>query len=273
MRKWLTDRKDYWQPSSKEFRALLVSIFFLILGFVTILIFRGLLKLQQDAVLVAILLVPVLIYLILSGKLLEINAGGVKAKFNATAEESVFSKDEFNKKPIEARGIEIAGKGSPEQLQEFLESISNAMFITLTVKLGKGQNYYQANALLHYLRELSHYQSYIFLVILDQNDKVFAYLTSWHAMRILQRETLSDQVSLGDIDRFVTAINLGQEIVLLGYELVTQTVKTTDTNIFALEKMTELNMDAIIVTNEDGKLKGVVERAQVLSKLILALTK
>lgn len=52
MRKWLMERKDYWLPSSKAFKALAVSIIFLILGFLTIWIFKSFLKLQQDAVLV-----------------------------------------------------------------------------------------------------------------------------------------------------------------------------------------------------------------------------
>lgn len=271
MRKWLTDRKDYWQLSAGEVRALLISIIFLILGFLIIWIFRSLLKLQQDAVLIAILLVPVLIYLILSGKVLEINAGGVSAKFKVAADEPVFSKDKFGANSIEARGIEITEKLNPRELPRILQSMGNSMFITLTVKIGKGQNFYRAGAIWEYLHELANLQPFIFLVILDSNDKVFAYLTNWHAIRILERERPYDEEFPQDKDRFVNAINLGRENVLQGYGLITITLKTTDTNIFALEKMTELNMDALIVTDEDGKLKGVVERGQILSKLLLSL--
>ena len=121
MRKWLAERKDYWQPSSKEFRAFVVSIIFLILGFFTILTFRGLLKLQQDAVLVAILLVPVLIYLILSGKLLEINAGGVSAKFNDVAQKHLFDKDGINI-PLEIEPVLLDEKRDLAELPYMLKT-------------------------------------------------------------------------------------------------------------------------------------------------------
>ena len=275
-KKWLIEQKEFWQPSPGGCRAFLVSIIFLALGFSTILIFQKLLKLQQDAVLVAILLVPVVIYLILSGKLLEFKAGGISAKFNATAKEPV-SKGEINAKPLEVQQVAVIEKGTIADLQRYLKSISNTMYIVLTVTFGKGPNYYSADALLKYLRTFSQYRDYILLAILDQNGKVYAYLTSQRAMQIIEKEMPEDQVprqvtSL-DKNRFVRAINEGKKTVLSGYELVKTTLRATDTNISALNQMTRLNMDALIVTDENGKLKGVVEREQVLSRLLLAMTK
>lgn len=208
----------------------------------------------------------------MSGKLLEINAGGVSAKFNATAEESVFSKDEFNARPLEVKKIEVTRKGGFDELTEAIQSNSTSTFIVLTVMLRK-ERYYYANILLEYLKRLSKFQDYLFFVILDQDNKVFAYLTSRKAILILEREMQLNEALPQDRDRFVTALNKGLKDVLRGYELVTTTVKASDTNIFALEKMTELNIDALIVTDENDKLKGVVERVQLLSKLLLAIAK
>lgn len=44
------------------------------------------------------------------------------------------------------------------------------------------------------------------------------------------------------------------------------------TNGEALRKMVESNLDLIVVVDENNRLKGVLEREQVLSKMVLTLT-
>ena len=88
---WVSSRNEEWQSIPGGCRALFVSFLFLAFGLLTLWIMRSMLLMQQDAVLVAILLVPVIVYLILSGKLLEINAGGVSAKFNDAAQRPLFN--------------------------------------------------------------------------------------------------------------------------------------------------------------------------------------
>jgi len=266
--KWLTKRKEYWQPSPSGFKALFISIVFLLLGLLTLWFMRSILNMQQDAVLVAILLVPVLIFLILSGKLLEINAGGVSAKFSNAAQKPFLNEGEINTVPMEEEQIARVMKQGLEYLQTWLQSINGSRYIVLTVTLGNMM--YRDLALLDYLRALSQYRALTFLVILEQNQEIFAYTTGWQAIQILE---LHRRGNLPLHDDFVMAISEGRKDVLLRYGLVQETVKTTETNISILQKMTDLNIDVLIVTDEHRKLKGVVERTQILSKLILALTK
>ena len=63
------DQKESMQKS-KEARAIGVSLLFLILGFAVIWIIKVVLKIEGDAVYVSLLFVPILIYLIISGKLI-----------------------------------------------------------------------------------------------------------------------------------------------------------------------------------------------------------
>jgi hypothetical protein len=55
--------------------------------------------------------------------------------------------------------------------------------------------------------------------------------------------------------------------------VVTRTLSASVTNQEALREMMRLNLDALVVEDDQGRVKGVVERGQLLAKLLLALTK
>src|SRR5947207_695642 len=184
--RWISGKNEDWQSLPGGCRALLVSFLFLILGFLTIWIFKGFLKLQQDVVLVAILLVPVLIYLILSGKLLEFNAGGISAKFNDAAQKPLVDKDGINKIPLEIEPVSVDEKGDifslPEKLREKAKKLQKMdkekkpECLILTVTLGL-HLYYTNKALLSYLQGLSRFRNFTFLVILREDESVYAYIS------------------------------------------------------------------------------------------------
>src|SRR5438270_4927219 len=132
-----------------------------------------------------------------------------------------------------------------------LQNVGNSMYLVLTVTLGKAG--YDTGELLNYLRALSQHRNFKFLVILREDEEVFAYISGWRAMQILDMELRS---SPGSQDSFVIAINQRQTKKLMSYGLVKKTLGTKDTNIDALKMMTEMKMDAFIVTDDDGKLKG-----------------
>ncbi len=274
---WVSSGNEEWQSLPGGCRALFVSFLFLAFGLLTLWIMRSMLNIQQDAVLVAILLVPVIIYLILSGKLLEISAGGVSAKFNDTAQKPLFSEDEMNAMAMEEEQVAIIMKKGLAKLQEQLHLASSSRYIVLTVVLGNplipGKSPYNSSDLHAYLKALSQYRNFTFLAILEPNGKVYGYKMGWQAIQIIELEKEMTNPNIPDDSSFVTAINQGQKDELQRYGLIETTVKTTDTYISVLKKMTTLKIDILIVTDEDGIIKNVIEREQVLSKLILALTK
>jgi predicted transcriptional regulator len=60
---------------------------------------------------------------------------------------------------------------------------------------------------------------------------------------------------------------------LLNYPgVIRDTIPPDSTNAQALRKMVASNVDIIAVVDEKDRLKGVIEREQVLSKMVLALT-
>ncbi|SRR5579875_132622 len=279
--KWQAKQKEYWQLSPKEFRAFLASIIFLILGFLTILIFKGLFKVQQDAVLIAFLLVPVLIYLILAGKLLEINAGGVSAKFNDVAQKPLFEKDGINI-PIEIEPVVANQKERSIDLPALLDGIygnnkndiaNSRKSLVLTVRF---RQFYVNKVLLRYLQGLSQFRKFLFLVILREDNEIFGYIEAWRALQIIQlqvnekpEEGEEIEYDLNRSDRenpvnFAQAVNCGMTEELTKYGIIKETARPTDKTLDVLETMTRLNIDAILVADEERKLKGVVERKQIL---------
>jgi predicted transcriptional regulator len=92
------------------------------------------------------------------------------------------------------------------------------------------------------------------------------YILSWAFRNILNTPSMGQE--------FVRVINEGILQKLLSYPGIVQTTITTSTtNAEALRQMAEKNIGALVVTDKNNRLKGVTEREQVLSKLMLALVK
>ncbi len=238
--------------------------------------------------LIAILLVPVLIYLILSGKLLQLDAGGVSAKFNNAAQKPLIDKDGINNIPLEIEPVtpdEKMGEGElpallrkkAEKLQQMdIERRSGSLIVTVRL-----HSYYDDRALLYYLQGLSRFRNFTYLVIFDEGQEVFAYTSAWCAIQILQLELeLKDEQENSYMMQryreifgrgFVEAIKEGNTEALSRYALSRVRVRSADKTLDVLKMMTELNMNELIVTDENDRLKGIVQREQVLSRFILAV--
>jgi hypothetical protein len=266
-KQWMRWLKSWPQ----EMRAFGASIIFLLIGLLALLMAKFALKIDQDAVLVTILLVPVLIYLILSGQLKEIRGpGGLGAIFNDAAHRPSLEIRQQDSEWMDVADMVALARGDPDSLalNKKLYELSRARrHIVLTVTLGNKQEYYDPDSMANYLKMLLEYRSFRFLVILDESKEVFAYISGWRAIKFINFEK---KIS-GQDSPFVTAINRRDKDGLRRYELIEETVKITDSNENILEKMMKSRLDALIVTYPDGRLKGVVRREQVLSELMLAL--
>jgi CBS domain-containing protein len=246
----------------RQTAAFVVSILFLALGFSALWLLKSMLSMQQDAVLVAMLITPILIYLIMTGRLREISAGGVKAILGEAADEQL---SESNTESITAEKVHqimAEGGGGMPKLQEEVMEIDDSMLLALTVTCNKTE-LYDAATLLKYLKVLSKYPNFEFLVILRQDKKVIAYMSDSQAQKALETEP----------QEFVQAINDGDDRQLQRYGAITVLAKQTETYLNVLQKMTDHNMKAIVVVDKNKTLQGVIDREQVLSRLLLAMAR
>jgi CBS domain-containing protein len=253
-----------WASGIQEVRAIMASILFLALGFVAIWVTSNVLVIEGDAVYVSLLFAPILVYVILSGRLKEIRApGGLEAKFADAAERVVDPAAATIEAAMEPNEMAILAKATLSELKRALPRIDESKPITLTITLDSRMHYDQW-ALLEYVRTLSQFRSFKFVVILDREGRFVAYMPSWAMRQIVERDALGSE--------FVEALNQDRVNELRRYPgVVTQTISTSATNIEAIQEMTNQNLEALVVVDDDRRLRGVVEREQVLSKLLLAL--
>lgn len=248
----------------RERRAIIFSSLFLILGLFVVWFTTMVLKVEGDAVLVSLLLAPVLVYVILSGRIKELRApGGLAITFAATATESVTAVSE-TVQPSE-EDMQIVAKEGVQALERKREKLNEAQPIVMTMVLGRGR-YYNREDTLRYIDVLSQFRSFRFVVFVDDSGRFVAYTPVSSFKGILRVPELGEH--------FIYAVNEGQMQDLFRFPgVVRETISTQSTNAEALREMTRQNLEALVVIDENRHLTGVVERKQVLSRMMLALTK
>jgi len=248
------------QALTKEVTGILIAILFLALGFLAVWGMHAMLLTAGDAVFVSLLLVPFIAYVILTGRVSEIKApGGLEAKFVDMAKRPVMElaaqRVEFVKEDLKA--IPKSGPDEIERLER-LADVSKRIILTLTL----GQGHYNKQDAVLYIERFLRYHNFGHVVFLNGKGKFVAFIAPWVMYRILAED---------QGDRFIDLINRG-DVELLGFPgVMTNTISTRATNMDALREMAEHNLDAILVLDDAREVKGVIEREQVLSKLMVGM--
>ncbi len=246
----------------KEIRHVLLSLFFLAPGLFVIWIANSHLGIKGDAVFVSVLVLPVLIYLIVSGRLKEFKGpGGLEAKFAETATETVNPAYESVEPSTEE--MQVAAKEGFRALQKRKQDLDESRPIAMTMVLGK-QGYYSRDAVLAYIESLSQYRNFKFVVFLDDKSRFVAYMPFWAVRSLLQTAGGED---------FISTINEGRLMDLFKVPgIIKDPIFVDETNAQALKKMMDQNLEALVVVDKNKALKGIVERDYILSAMILSLT-
>jgi len=198
-----------------------------------------------------VMLLPVVVYFIASGNLTELGAFGFAAKFAKTAKEPV------SPEMISYDDTQIVGLRKLVAAQEIDQSRPGVMKMTIGRKVP-----YTPDDLNLYLDALSRLRSFKLVVFLDNDKQVVAYMEDW---------VFKEQVEL-HAEEFLDVINSDQKKGLEDYPGVAKkTISTNSTNIQALRAMREQNLETLVIVDEQKILRGVVERVQVLSSIMLSL--
>jgi CBS domain-containing protein len=250
----------------KESRAIFIALFFLMLGIAIIIILKLLLKVTSDSITIALLILPLLVYLISSGRISEFKGpGGIEAKFSKTASEHVMIASENIEPSIEE--MNAVEKESLQVLEKKRTEIRENEPIIMLMSLGE-QDYYNREATLKYIEVLSQFRNFKFVVFRDKSKEVVGYMPVWAVKGLLSNPELGHY--------FIQVINQDNRPEFLRFPGIIKrkdavTVKTT--NAEALKAMETQNLEALVVVDDKGKLKGIVEREKILSKMMLSLIK
>jgi hypothetical protein len=242
----------------KDVRAAFISIIFVVLGFAVIYLSKRIIDVDSELVIICLLLLPVIIYSICSGRLGEFKVGDVEAKFaslNEQAKDSITS--ELNSEQVSINEVEMQLVNDDNDLK----SVDKTKNVVLTITLGSS---YELPACRHYVKSLlSRYINFKFVVFLDEEERFIAYTTSRAILQLLESDRGNE---------FVEAINNKRKSQLLKCPgVVKERVLVTETNLGALRKMVQKNLEAIVVTEDDDIVAGLVERGHLTSKLLLEL--
>jgi hypothetical protein len=155
------------------------------------------LKIGDSATFIALLLTPLLIYGILSGKVQEFSApGGWGAKFREVAESKVTPATELIH-PIEP---EIVAKGSVTALASTVQRLPRNKPTALSLQLGRTD--YSASATDQYIEALTRVDSDLTVLIVDRDGKFVAMAEAETLLRYLRDSTQGDRLigAIGSAD-------------------------------------------------------------------------
>ena len=248
----------------KEKKAIVISLLFLFLGFGLLWLAKSILKMEGETVFISLLFIPIIIYVITSGKLEQLKGpGGLEAKFAKTADEKIIIQSDKVIASVEE--MQIVKKESIEVLEIKKKEINENQPIVMIMEIGKS-DYYKRKDVISYIEFLSQFRNFKFIVFIDDQKKFAAFMPFWSLKGLLSKNNIGDE--------FIDLINEGHKSDLLRYPgIVIDTIRINYTNAQALKEMTKQNLEALVVTDEANMLKGVVEREQVLSRMMLSLTK
>jgi CBS domain-containing protein len=221
-----------------------------------------------DTVLVFLLVMPILIYAIISGILKEFRGpGGWGASFNSIATTSVSdtSSDTLahSQVSVDDDTVQILPPGGTETHQVETPELDETRPIVITVTFGKGG--YTVADLHDYVEKYYRYRSFELVVFLTSGKQFVAFMPAWAAKQILndpkRKSAFVEAINEGDSDKLYTCPGV-----------VSKAISTKSTNAEALREMIERNSRFLVITDEKDRLKGIVEREQVIGKMVLALT-
>ena len=250
-----------------ELSPLLMSLLFVGLGLVLLWAARYWINdpatAMGDAVFVALLVMPILIYAIISGRLTEFRGpGGLGATFNNVVTTSVSETVEQDLVSVDQQGVQLVEKGDLSGLNNKIRDLNGVTPVVLTLIFGGG--HYTLEALQKYMEALSRSRNFKLVVFLTVDKGFLAYMPSWAAKTVL------DTPSMGE--EFVRVINDGDPKLYQYPSVVRKAISTRSTHAEALREMIDRNVEAMVVTDETNHLQGIAEREQILSRMMLALT-
>jgi hypothetical protein len=223
----------------------------------------------EGPVLIALMLLPLSVYFVTSGKLTELKVlGAASAKFlrktEETAKETVRSVSESTLIAYDDPHIVTREGGVRKLLASKGRENPQSRPVVMTMTIGPKVDYNVADVK-RYLDVLLQLRSSKLVVFLDINKQVVAYVETWRLKELFEQDELAGE--------FVRLINSGetQSVIDFNKGIATKTISMTSTNFEALREMQEQNLEALVVVNEQKILRGVVEREQVLASIILSL--
>ncbi len=261
-----SERNDTSRPllSERDVLAAAGAVLFAALGFAAIYVVAKVADVKDGAVLAVVLVVPALLYLMLSGRVNEFKGpGGLELRLSAAASQTI---------PVhgaDSRGSALAYEelravetGRRESFLKRIQDITPTEPVILTLTLGSDSINGEAAA--NYARGLTQFPRFRFVAVLDSAGHLISYMDERAFRHMVEADVLDAQQLLNNIEQS----NVGE--IRRSAGMIFDTV-APDTNIAdALREMERLRLNALLVADH-GQVKGIVERDRLANALLLSL--
>ena len=232
---------------------------------------------------VVLALVPVALWLFLTGKVQEFGFGEVKIVAAIKVASKTPIDDQVSKfLPVDA--VPLMEKGGVGEIARAVQTKAQAISFHL------GRSYYSGSAIRAYLDELTQYPYLRYIVLNNQNDTLFGVVDARQLAEILRSERLQrpsstpgapmpgEQAQLGirpeprltsdNLAKWIKEPNVEELKTLPGFIAAKDALDSNTKRQKALEQMNTLNVQTIPVVDENKKFKGVVDRSKLTASIL-----
>ena len=232
----------------------------------TILFYR--LEIKDSAIIIALIIAPLLIYGIASGKILELSApGGWSAKFQEATKQKVGTAAT----PIaeDMKELLAVPKADIGRLRQIVSTLPKGKPIALILFFGR-QAYQQLDIVRTYLDELRAVDPNTIVILVDNNTGRFVSMIEGDKfLQLLVDEQLRliDAINNGQIS-YLRQINTERQAAVFIFRKLTKKATNAD----ALREMKELDLKAMIVVDDNDKPTSIVTREDIITHIFEELT-
>jgi hypothetical protein len=232
---------------------------FVVAGVLLVWFTKAVIGVSGDAVLVAELVLPAVVFLVLSGQIAEVSAGGITAKLREIGSRQV----DVAYAAIEA-SADLLEKGSVRGLEDKLRGLSGKRVpIALTIAVrsprprsGAGsrsvrRGVYDPRAILTYLDALAGRPQFRLVIFVDPAGRLIGYVSRQELLDLFrsilpsQPPTSVREEHRREVHQLVAALNEGDSDRIRALPgLVTTTVKSSSSNAEALAAMVDAGLEA-----------------------------
>ncbi len=240
-----------------------VGTFIVVLGLLVFLRSRdNRYEIKVTDIVVAVL--PVFIYLLVSGKIESLEFGESGIKVVAAINKASGTEIKSQVTPIEAglvRTVESGAKEGTAQIPKLITKKTEALTFTL------GYKGYTKEAINEYLEQLTRKGALKYVILQNEDGSFFG---SMDARRLYVTFT-SGNPSM-NVDRFRTfVVDQNREALknFPGFIAADQAMHVNDDKRRALKEMEDLNVESLPVVDKDNRYIGIVDRSRLTASLIL----
>jgi hypothetical protein len=247
-----------------ELSALGAALLFVALGFAAILLVAKVADVKDGTVLASLLILPALLYLLLSGRVSDLKGpGGLEVQLAKVANQSIpMAGHEQGGAALSYEEVRPVERGRAESFLDRVRNITPADPVVLTLTVGSGK--IDGKVAADYARGLTQFPRFRFVAVLNEDKTLISYMNEGAFRHVIDADVVDAAILLDNIENK----NLGPIRGFTG--MITTTVAPGTSIADALRTMDSQRIDALLVTDE-GRIKGIVERDRLANALLLTI--